>query len=569
MTSKKLKKMTLGALASCLALAAAPVVTNARGVSPFTYSGTSGPIVYTAFNIQTRLQNLTGFTTNGSAITPTLVTGGLPKFSPNGSKAVWMEGSGPWYLKMGSSSGGNVVTIATGSSQPSPQYPSFSPDGSNITFAYDGDIHVVTAAEGQTISASTRVLDNTGMNNSNYPQYISATKIAYVGTQGNDCGPGYFGIFVKDLAVAGGGTKLSNTCNDSSGPTARKLAYRFDVSPDGQFVVYRGNQTPNEFIAIAKTDDTGSQITVFSTTSGSVLQGGPVFSPDGTKVAFYKGGTPSSIEVATFNGTTAGTPASLTLPAGLTNVPTDFTWVSTESAITSGASSTTPSASTPTTAPTTTVPAPATPSYANAIPGVTVTDAKIYAQAPTKVAGDSAITVLTTAQNNTMDVVSKTPSVCLPNDDDLVFLDEGRCIADVVNAKTRKVLRTLKTTVVTDDIADLKVGNEVAILTPLYFNAGTATFKARSLTRLNSLKSQILTAGSVLVAGHSGNTMGNTPENIALSKQRADATVRALKARGSQGPFGIAAVGALDPATTVQTQSAQDKNRRVVIVLVP
>ena len=233
----------------------------------------------------------------------------------------------------------------------------------------------------------------------------------------------------------------------------------------------------------------------------------------------------------------------------------------------SSAATTAPAASTPAVS---TPAASATPSYANAIPGVTVTDPKVYTTAaPTKVAGDSAISVLTPAQAKTQDIVSKTPSVCLPNDEDLVFLDEGRCIAEVVNVKTRKVLRTLKTTVVDDDIADLQVGNEIAVLSPLYFYAGTTTFKPSSIARLNTLKTQILSAGSVLVAGHSGILMGNTPENVALSKQRAQAAVKALKSRGSKGPFAIAAVGALDPATTKQTPAAQDKNRRVVIVLIP
>jgi outer membrane protein OmpA-like peptidoglycan-associated protein len=177
--------------------------------------------------------------------------------------------------------------------------------------------------------------------------------------------------------------------------------------------------------------------------------------------------------------------------------------------------------------------------------------------------------VLSTAQNKIADVVSKTPSICLPSDNDLVFIDEGRCIAEVVNTKTRKVLRTLKTTVVADDISELEVGNEIAILTPLYFVAGTFDLKAQSLSRLTKLKDRVTSAGSVLVAGHSGVLMGNTPENIKLAKARADATVAILKARGAKGPFSVASVGALDPVTMVKTQAAQEKNRRVVIVLIP
>ncbi|MCX6530053.1 MAG: OmpA family protein [Actinobacteria bacterium] len=207
--------------------------------------------------------------------------------------------------------------------------------------------------------------------------------------------------------------------------------------------------------------------------------------------------------------------------------------------------------------------------YATAVPGITVTDAKVYVVAPQEVAGNSAIAVLTPAQNKLMDVVSKTPSICLPNDEDLVFLNDGKCIADVVNVKTRKVLRTLRTTVVEDDIADLKVGNEIAILTPLYFFSGTTNFKDASLARLAKLKSRINAAGSILIAGHSGTLTGNTPENVKLSQQRAAVTVKELKSRGAKGPFAIAAVGALDPASKGKSQADQDKNRRVVIVLIP
>ncbi len=244
------------------------------------------------------------------------------------------------------------------------------------------------------------------------------------------------------------------------------------------------------------------------------------------------------------------------------------------SSVADGGSPSTPTtvaSGTPTTVATATTVAASTTSgnYATAVPGITVTDAKVYVVAPQEVAGNSAIAVLTPAQNKVMDVVSKTPSICLPNDEDLVFLNDGKCIADVVNVKTRKVLRTLRTTVVEDDIADLKVGNEIAILTPLYFNSGTTNFKDASLARLAKLKSRINAAGSVLIAGHSGTLTGNTPENVKLSQLRAMAAVKELKSRGAKGPFAIAAVGALDPATNGKTQASQEKNRRVVIVLIP
>jgi outer membrane protein OmpA-like peptidoglycan-associated protein len=224
-----------------------------------------------------------------------------------------------------------------------------------------------------------------------------------------------------------------------------------------------------------------------------------------------------------------------------------------------------PSASTPSAS----APVAAVGNYATAIPGVTVTDAKVYTAAPVKVSADSAITAMTPAEAKTFDIISRTPSVCLPNDEDLVFLDDGRCIATVVNEKTRKVLRTLRTTVVETDISELKVGNEIAVLSPLYFSAGSAIMKSSSAKRLTGLAVTAKAAGSILIAGHSGNLMGNTPENQALSRRRAAAVVVALKKLGTTAPIAIAAVGALDPESKGSTQAAQDKNRRAVVVLIP
>jgi outer membrane protein OmpA-like peptidoglycan-associated protein len=198
-----------------------------------------------------------------------------------------------------------------------------------------------------------------------------------------------------------------------------------------------------------------------------------------------------------------------------------------------------------------------------------VTDTKVYRTAPATVAADSAINVLTKAQNKVMDVESKTPAVCLPNDDELVFIDEGKCIAQVVNAKTRAVLRTLKTTVVADDISEVQIGNAIVTLAPIYFDAMSSTLDAKATARLKKLKSKISAAGSVLIIGHSGTLNGNSPANVAISRARAAATLASLRSIGAKGPFAISGVGALDPARTGKTEAAQAKNRRVVIALIP
>jgi outer membrane protein OmpA-like peptidoglycan-associated protein len=204
------------------------------------------------------------------------------------------------------------------------------------------------------------------------------------------------------------------------------------------------------------------------------------------------------------------------------------------------------------------------------VPGVTVTDAKVYTKsAPKKVATGSAIAVMTPAQAKVNDVVSLTPRICLAAEDDLVFIQTGRCVAQVVNEKTGRVLRALTTRVVADEVSELNVGNEIVTLAPIYFTGGSAAVDANAKKRLKDLTDRISAAGTVLLVGHSGILMGNTPENQQLGRARAIAARNELRSMGAKGPFYFTSAGALAPATTKMTNEAQAKNRRVVIVLIP
>jgi outer membrane protein OmpA-like peptidoglycan-associated protein len=207
--------------------------------------------------------------------------------------------------------------------------------------------------------------------------------------------------------------------------------------------------------------------------------------------------------------------------------------------------------------------------YTSAIPGVTKTDAKVYTIAPKEVATNSAISVLTPTQKLTMNLVTRTPDVCLPNNDDLVFLGKGQCITDVIHSKTLKVLRTLRTKVVGTKISQLRVGNAIATIAPIYFDFVSSKLNRNAVTRLKKIRSQISQAGSVLVVGHSGTINGNSPANIKLSQDRAARVVTALRQAGSKGPFSFSGVGASAPSSPRSTLAAQAKNRRVIIVLIP
>ncbi|NQW59291.1 OmpA family protein [bacterium] len=246
---------------------------------------------------------------------------------------------------------------------------------------------------------------------------------------------------------------------------------------------------------------------------------------------------------------------------------------------------TTTTAPTTTTSPTTTTTTTATTSpgttlnplsdealtaiYTSAIPGVTKTDTKVYGVAPQEVAANSSISVLTPTQKLTMNLVTRTPDVCLPNNDDLVFLGKGQCLTDVIHSKTLKVLRTLRTKVVGTKISQLRVGNAIATIAPIYFDYVSSQLNRNAVTRLKKIRSQISQAGSVLVIGHSGTINGNSRANIKLSQDRAARIVTALREAGSKGPFSFSGVGAAAPSSPRDTLAAQAKNRRVIIVLIP
>jgi outer membrane protein OmpA-like peptidoglycan-associated protein len=207
--------------------------------------------------------------------------------------------------------------------------------------------------------------------------------------------------------------------------------------------------------------------------------------------------------------------------------------------------------------------------FANAVPGITRTDTRVYTTPPVQVAANSAISVLTPSQSKIMDVETRTPEVCLPNDTELVFLDEGLCVSSVVNAKTRKVLRTLRTTVVRESISKLRVGNAIATIAPIYFDAVSSRLDGAARQRIKRIRGRVAAAGSVLVVGHSGTLNGNSRANVELSRQRSANVISALRRVGAKGPFALVPAGASDPVTTKKTQVAQAKNRRVLIVLVP
>lgn len=548
------------------------VIQNSANAAP----ATNGPIVVFG-------QRLSLVNEDGTSVPSPRYLLGPPEYSHDGTKMAWVaQGFNGMSSKIQISNvDGTSVKTLLDSSTIQFQKLQFTSTGQILLLKNNSQVlySIDSTTENQTLSVSNEIL-TLNVGGINDISVSKTDKLAYINSAAcppPTAGQGVWGVFTRDISGTGEGTLVTGSCEYTVSVKKEARAVQWNAAGTGIFLGYSDMSTSSAIVqSIQLLNPTGgvTPVAIIGTDSSvSNMLNQPqqiAISPDGAKLVLIAGkanerilklwtvktdGT--SLAASTFEPKTLN--LSWAQPITLDRVPTVPPRPTTTTTTTSTTTSTT-------IATTTTLP---TSVYASAVPGITVTDPTVYRTAPQEVAGKSAIIVLTPLQNKILDIVSKTPSVCLPNDDNLVFIDEGKCIAEVVNAKTRNAIRTLRTTVVSDDISELQVGNEVAVLAPLYFVAGSFEFKPESLTRLAKLKNRISNAGSVLVAGHSGILSGNTPENIKLSGERAKAAVKELKARGAKGPFSVASVGALDPATTLKTQAAQEKNRRVVIVLIP
>jgi outer membrane protein OmpA-like peptidoglycan-associated protein/Tol biopolymer transport system component len=547
------------------AIALATTVTLTSSVGATTTTRANGPIYYVKPGSPAQMKAVTEEGTAVSDI-PVALQGFRSKvLSPDGTKVAWNDMVGSTSsLKVSDIDGTNEVTIASAQSA----------NWLGLQFSADSSTVYATAGNPQLFKifgfdASTtnqvpadKVILDPATGNSVWAFQVSRTgKIAYIsGAQDtNVCPLGTgFGLFVRELNGSGAGTLVPNSCaNLGNNELSAPIAVTWNLDGDLMYVVQK---ITSGGVEIQRT-------IIEQFTESGIVAGGPLFdtgtterelvnfklSPDGKKIAY--------VMIPRLMGPTAGSTDGLYVfdiasktarQLAVLNMPSSVTWGSV-----AGVEST----------PTTTVPSTGTSTATT--PGVTVTDPTVYTVAPKKVASGSSIAVLAPTDIKTQRLQSNTPDVCLPTKDDIVFIETGRCTVDVLDKKSGNVLRRLRTTVVEEDIVELGIGNEVAILAPIYFDNGSAELAKKARSRVRGLKNQISAAGTVMVVGHSGIMLGDTEENRALSRQRAINTVREMKRIRATGPFYSIGVGAIDPSVNNTSRDAQSKNRRVIIVLVP
>jgi len=198
-----------------------------------------------------------------------------------------------------------------------------------------------------------------------------------------------------------------------------------------------------------------------------------------------------------------------------------------------------------------------------------VRDAKVYMKLPMKAHVSTAMTVLSADQASSRRIHSLTPVVCLGAEYDVVFLNEGRCVVQIKNAKSGKVVRSLVTVVGQPKRGQKSIGTKITSVGPVLFETGTVGIRSPGASTIRAAKTAMSDATSILVVGHSGSALGNTAQNQRLSVERAGQIKSLLVKGGVRTPIATHGLGALVPVTKMIYEFAQRENRRVAVYLIP
>ncbi len=231
----------------------------------------------------------------------------VPDFSPDGTRIAYQsrgaqtsnaEGDDEVYV-MNAVDGSGKRNLSNNYLTIDDYDADFSPDGTKIAYASrgnqssnpegDGEIYVMSAADG---SGQKNLSNDASYASDVYPHFSpNGQKIVYTSRGIQSSNPeGDSEVYVMNALDGAGQTNISNT---GAGITEDVPHF----SPDGTKVAYQtsGAQTSNpegdpEVYAMNATDGTAKR----NLTNNGINEVGPVFSPDGTKIAYLSRGVQSS-----------------------------------------------------------------------------------------------------------------------------------------------------------------------------------------------------------------------------------------------------------------------------------
>ena len=203
----------------------------------------------------------------------------------------------------------------------------------------------------------------------------------------------------------------------------------------------------------------------------------------------------------------------------------------------------------------------ATPVAANRV------DKKVYStKLPTVVQPDSALTVLTAKQAKTLDIRTTTPKICVALTTSVLLVNPGRCVVQIIDEDTKKVLRSMTTTVKKKDV---EVGTTLTTDEPIMFKQAKTKLSKQALAQVAELAEAAKNASHVVVIGHSAAIGEVSKYSYAISRNRANAVKAALVKAGVKATIEVVALSYSQPDATKKNEAAQAKNRRAEVFIFP
>lgn len=194
-------------------------------------------------------------------------------------------------------------------------------------------------------------------------------------------------------------------------------------------------------------------------------------------------------------------------------------------------------------------------------------DTRVYSTRLPQVAQpDSALRVLTAKQAEDLDIRTSTPRICVALTTSVLMVNPGRCTVRIIDEDTRRVIRTMTTTV---KKAEVEEGTTLTTDEPIMFRQASTTLSRTARAQVAELATAAADAGRVVVIGHSAALGDVSPFSFAISRDRATAVRNALIRAGVKAPIEIVALSYNQPERTAKTEAAQAKNRRVEVFIFP